>query len=97
VTIGNAPVLTSATRILILNRVTASSIDFGLELLAPLSAIEEAKQDFQPLRQLLGVVKFGATVLSGEQHLAGGDAHRRLRDLSPRLIDDSGRLLVPGR
>jgi hypothetical protein len=63
-----------------LGSLTANSVDFGLKLLAPLSAIEEAKQDFQPLRQFLGVVKFGATVLSGEQHFRCGDAHRRLRD-----------------
>jgi hypothetical protein len=71
-----------------------NSANFGLNLSAPFSAIEEAKQDFQPLRQLLGMVKFVAAVLSVEQRFPGGDAHTRLRDFVPRFIDGCGRLLV---
>jgi hypothetical protein len=74
----------------------ANSVDPGLNFLAPLSAIEEAKQDFQPLRQLLWRVKFGATALSHEQHVTSGDAHRRLREFVPRLFEVGPRYLCAG-
>jgi hypothetical protein len=53
----------------------ANSIYFGLKLQASLSAIEETKQNIKFLRQLLVIIKLWASVLTGEQHVSGGDAH----------------------
>jgi hypothetical protein len=67
------------THILLRSRFSANRIYFGLKLLSPLSAIEEAEQNSKFFRQVLGTIELWALMLSGEQHVSAGDAHRRLR------------------
>ena len=63
----------------------AKAIELGLKMLAPFSPIEEAKKNFEFVRQRpFRTIKLWAKVLPRKQHaVRGEDAHWLLLSLDP--------------